>query len=326
MNRRNVVIVALLAMVLIAGTGCDIPPSPPTSGGRAVTSIIVTAESERDAAQRLVDAQAEYRWSLAALAAYYQTGGALVKHRWAVREMENLEQAQLFTFKNLQASQPDRGATIGQADEATLVERVVTARKAYTDAIDALTLYYEGIGEPLKLAAVDNIRRRFDPVRTYMYFLDAEVPPADLKPLTIIPEAEQMFEQALALYEGGRVLGITVDYAKTRQSLLRFLDLIRQYPTSTKIAYSAFYIGEIYRQFDEPTRAVIWYRRATQWDPMLDRPARFEAARIAQFELRNYEMALGLYREVLQYETFDMGNVKVARGRIAELEFAMGGK
>ena len=49
----------------------------------------------------------------------------------------------------------------------------------------------------------------------------------------------------------------------------------------------------------------------------------FQAARIAQFELRNYELALDLYREVLRYETFDMGNVKIARGRIAELEFAM---
>jgi len=323
MNRRNVVIVALLAMVLIAAAGCDVKPSPPKAGRRPVTSIVITTEGERDAAQCLVDAQAEYRWRLAALAAYYQTNGALVKHAWAVREAENLEQAHVVAFKSLQVNEPDRGPAVGQADEATLVERVVTARKAYMDAIDALTLYYQGLGDAFKLSLVDTVRRRFDPVRTYMYFLDAEVPPADLKPLQIIPEAERMYDEALALYQAGRVLGITVDYTKKRQALLRFLEVIRQYPTSTKIAYSAFYVGEIYRQFDEHTRAVLWYRRATQWDPALDRPARFQAARIAQFELRNYELALDLYREVLRYETFDMGNVKIARGRIAELEFAM---
>ncbi|MFW6155110.1 MAG: tetratricopeptide repeat protein [Planctomycetota bacterium] len=324
MNGRNVVIVALLAMVLIAAAGCDVKPSPPKVDGRPITSIILTAEGEREAAQRLVDAQAEYRWRLAALAAYYQTNGALIKHRWAVREAKNLEQAHVLSFKDLQVNEPDRGPAVGQADEATLVERVVAARKAYMDAIDELTLYYEGVGAPLKLAAVDTLRRRFDPVRTYMYFLDAEVPPADLKPLRITPEAEQMYDEALTLYKRGSVLGITVDYNKKRQALLRFLELIRQYPTSTKIAYSAFYVGEIYRLFDEPTRAVMWYRRATQWDPTLDRPARFEAAKIAQFELRNYELALELYREVLQYETFDMGNVKEARGRIDDIEFALG--
>ncbi len=324
MNRRNTVIVALLATALVVAAGCDVKPSPPKLDGRPVTSIILTTEGERDAAQRLVDAQAEYRWRLAALAAYYQANGALTKHRWALREAENLQQAHVLNFKDLQVNEPDRGPAVGEADEATLVERVVAARKAYMDAIDALILYYEGVGEPFKLATVDTVRRRFDPVRTYMYFLDAEVPPADLKPLQIIPEAEQLYDEALALYERGGLLGITVDYGKRRQALLRFLDLIRQYPTSTKIAYSAFYVGEVYRQFDEHTRAVLWYRRATQWDPALDRPARFEAARIAQYELRNYELALELYREVLRYETFDMGNVKVARNRIAELELALG--
>jgi len=322
MNGTKVTIKMLVTFVLIVAAGCDIRPAPPRNeAGEVIRTIQVATPGEQEAAQRLIDAQAEYRQRLAVLSAYYRSAGALAKGKWAGKEINNLEKAQVFTFVDMKPAEVQRGPSIREADEATLVEMVVEARKAYCLAVDELILYYDSSAQPLKLEMADNIRRRFDPVRTYMYFLDAEVPPADLRPAEVIPAAEQLFEQALALHRRGMALGVIIDYQKQRQSLMTFLQLVRSYPTSTKIAYTGYYIAEIYRRgFDEDYRALLWYQRSVQWDPRLDKPSRFEAAKIAEFELHEHRLALQLYRDAVKYESFDAANVRYATRRIEVLE------
>ena len=43
-------------------------------------------------------------------------------------------------------------------------------------------------------------------MRTYNYFLEAEIPPADLRPVEVIPQADQMYAKAIRLYEEGKGL------------------------------------------------------------------------------------------------------------------------
>jgi len=311
----------LLALTLVVAVGCNVRPAPPRDeNDKPVKSLTVTTAGETEAVQRLVDAQAEYRYRLAVLATYYRKAGALAKHDWAQRETTNLAKAHTFEFLGVTPTEVSRGPSIAKAAEATLVERVVEARKAYHVAVDELILYYTSSGQDFKASMADSIRRRYDPVRAYMYFLDAEVPPADLKPAEIIPAAERLYEEALSLHRKGEFLGL-VAYQTQREALYKFLQLVRSYPTSTRIAHSAFYIGEIYgRFFDENYRALLWYQRAVQWDRFLDRPARYEAAKIAEFELHEHKLALQLYRDVLKHETFDAKRVKRAQERIVALE------
>ena len=126
--------------------------------------------------------------------------------------------------------------------------------------------------------------------------------------------------QFLGLYKRAKPLPGITNYRRQRQALLLFRQLVEKYPNSTKIAQSAFYIGEIYREyFRQHIRAVHWYRRAWEWDPNIILPARFRAAVTYDYHLAEYTKALKLYREVVKKETFDWTNVAFANRRIEQL-------
>jgi hypothetical protein len=205
-----------------------------------------------------------------------------------------------------------------------LVEYVVGARREYLKAIGDVLDFYKRTGvNSYKAQRVANVLARFDPVHTYMYVLQAEIPPADVKPVEVIPQADKMFAQGVDLYQQGKgilLTFITTDYNKERRALLILLDLIHRYPRSTKVAQAAFYIGQIYKEyFNEDVRACQWYERAWQWDPAITLPARFQAAVVTDYRLYNRAKAIELYRQVIQHEQFDSGNVTFSHRRIREL-------
>jgi len=254
---------------------------------------------------------------------YYASVGNGDKLTWARRELENLRGAQAFSFKGLPEINPPEGESLVNADEHLLVEYVVAARREYLQAVENLLAFYEARGKALRARFIRNLQARFDPVRTYMYFLDAEIPGPDLRPVGVIPQADEMFAQAYRLFRQGKGIlqtFLTTDYQKERQALELFQSLIRQYPNSTKIALSAYYIGEIYKEyFNENVRAVHWYQRAWQWDPALPKPARFQAATVYDIRLHNFEKAVELYEQAIQHEQFNQSNVTFAARRIREL-------
>ncbi len=110
------------------------------------------------------------------------------------------------------------------------------------------------------------------------------------------------------------------NYGKQRKALGMFRELVRRYPNSTRIAESAYYIGDIYKEyFDEDVRAVQWYQRAWEWDPKILKPARFQAAVVYDLLLAQPGKALPLYQAVLKYEQFNGSNVNFATNRIKHL-------
>ena len=151
----------------------------------------------------------------------------------------------------------------------------------------------------------------------------AEVPPAALKPVEVIPQADEMYEKAVALHEEGKgILHIfaTTSYPKQRQALGILLRMVRLYPRSTKIALAAYHIGEIYKEyFNENIRAVHWYGRAWQWDVNITKPARFQAATVHDIRLLNRAKAIELYRQVILHEQFNSTNVRWSHNRIRDL-------
>jgi tetratricopeptide (TPR) repeat protein len=265
-------------------------------------------------------ATVKYRYALTALQDYYAKIGHQDKKLWTDRELKNLREAQTFTFTGVSAPPPPTPQSIEGVAEAVLVEGVLAARRAWLSDVAKLGELYGQIKQPLKAALVVNVQERFDPIRAYDYFITAEVPPATLRPTTPSLQANALFEKAYKLHRQGKPLPALADYRKERRALLLFRQLVDEYPASTKIALSAYYIGEIYKEyFNEDVRAVRWYERAWQWDPNITEPARFQAATVYDLRLSQRGEALKLYREVIKHEQFNGSNVWFATRRIEEL-------
>ncbi len=317
---RRILCSAIVLVVVTVLLGCDRPPPPPrTAEGGVVRSVAVNQDNpdEVGVVTDYETARVHYEFRLEVLERYYRRTGKVDKLRWAQRERQNLERAQTFEFEGTDDVLPPEGEPLAGADERMLVEQAVSARREYLQALDALAEHYEGTGEEFKLMLANNIRERFDPIRTYMYFLDAEIPPADLTPAELIPAAEQLFEEAYELHRAGKGLPLMADYDRQRQALLKFLRMVREYPSSERIAEAAFYIAEIYKEyFNENVRAAHWYQRAWQWDPGIDKPAYLQAAILWDHRLHNKSRAVELYRQAIRA---GRGDVRYARNRLAEL-------
>ena len=157
-------------------------------------------------------------------------------------------------------------------------------------------------------------------MRTYVYFFSAEAPPENMRPVKVIPAAEELYSKAISLYKQASLVPLVPNYKKQRQALRLFLTITEQHPTSTRSPLAALYIGHIYREyFNENVRAVMWYQRAWKWDPRIQIGARFQAAVVWDYRLHNLEKALELYQAVLEYEFDSLTNRTFARRRIVEL-------
>jgi tetratricopeptide (TPR) repeat protein len=314
-------------VVCCLAVGCDAPPGPPrTADGKIVKFLAVPPgeQGELAAATALEVARVNYNYRLEVLRNYYETTvGNMDKRLWTGRELENLARTQAFRWENLPEVISPTGEALADADERLLVEYVIAARKQYTEAVDELAELYESKDQTFKAALVRNMQSRFDPVRTYMYFLAAEIPGPDLQPTEMISGADQIYSEALKLFNDGKGIlftFLTTDYDKQRQALALFRKLIREHPNSTKIALSAYYIAEIYKEyFNENIRAVHWYERAWQWDPNIIEPARFQAATVHDLRLCNYAEAVRCYRLSIKHDPPRLLNYDTALRRIKEL-------
>ena len=307
--------------------GCDQPVSPPKTADNKVPGALAVIPGNRNEMEAVVKAETarvNYRYRLLVLQSYYTQTGNMDKHRWTQRELKNLAAAHTFEWEGTPEVAMPKGESLANADEHLLVEYVVSARKEYLRAMgDLLDYYKETAPNSYKAQRVANVLERFDPIRTYMYFLEAEIPQADRRSVEVIPEADRMYDQAIDLYEKGKGIlrtFVTTDYRRQRRALGILLQLVHKHPRSTKVALAAYHIGEIYKEyFNENVRAVHWYERAWQWDPNVTKPARFQAAAVHDLRLYNRAKAIELYRQVIIHEQFNASNVRFAHNRIREL-------
>ncbi len=327
MKRITGSVTLLLTLTLIMSAGCDIkPPAPMSPDGQVLRALIIdmTDQAELEAVAAVESGRVNYAHRLNVLVAYFDKVGNMTRLIWAQRELKNLETAQTFVWKNAPQILPPPAESLENADERMLVEYAVTARNDYTAAVIALLEYLTNKGpDDYKTLRVANMQDRFDPIRTYLYFMDAEIPSQDLRPSEVDPTADALFEEAVQLHEDGKGIlrmFVTTNYQKQREALVKFLDLVRNHPRSTKIGLSAFYIGEIYKEyFNENIRSVGWYERAWQWDPKMEKPARFQAATVWDLRLQDKKKAIELYRQAIEHEQFKRSNVIFSRSRIQEL-------
>jgi len=319
---------SVLGMLLVGvaglNVGCgtlDRPPAvPKTNDGKVVKTVSPGDAEETQLAQKLVDAHAVYYARLVNIRDYYNRIGDRMKFGWAENELKNLRHSYTFTYDGVTATTDIASPNLSSTDELSLAEPVVTARKAYVSAMDELAKFYTERGMTFKVSLVKNMQDRYDPIRTYMYFLQAEVPPEELRGTDSIVAADSLYNQALALHKEGKIAPAITVYPKEREALVMFLQLVHEYPTSTRIGYAAYYIADIYKEyFNEDYRACLWYERAWEWEPTIAKPARFQAAVVYDLRLHHRNKAVELYKQVIQKETFNESNVDFARHRLAQL-------
>ncbi len=319
---HNSVIIGLACAFVM--TGCNTrPDTPRIKWDKKIEVLEVNAADpgEKKAVQAAETARVKYHSALTTLQAFYDNIGDEQKRIWAAKELQNLEKAQEFTWSGIEpiaiAPQPVDKNT----DQRTLVENVLMARQNYRQAMDQLAQYYENKNDEFKAWMIHTVQSRFRPEETFVYILSVELPPKDLEPVKIVPEANELYDRAWMLYRKGSRVPAIANYEEERQALKLLHRLVRKYPKSTRIALAAFLIGEIYKEyFREHYLAVLWYERALMWDPTIPKPVRFQTAVQYDFNLDDKPKALELYKASLKHEPFFTSNCKYARQRIRELE------
>lgn len=214
------------------------------------------------------------------------------------------------------------GLDAADAREVDLVESLVTEREAYYQALADLHQTFTAQGRLDKAQQVEFERQGLEQGQVFQYLMDAEVPPAGLRPSESNPQADRLFQEARELMKKGGS-GVPVFYRQNLMvlALKKLQSLIRRYPASDKIDDAAFYCGEIHKEYlkDQELIAVRWYERAWQWDPATPHAPRFQAAVVYDYRLHDRAKALELYHQVVENETADITNVRFATRRIGEL-------
>lgn len=192
--------------------------------------------------------------------------------------------------------------TVVDAGETDFVEQIAVNRQAYRQGLQLLVGYYTRIGNNMKLNWAKEELSGLDSIPQYKYIIEAESAGANLRASTSIPEADEIYQDALDLHKEAGALIVVKNDDLLRLAADKYNRLIKRFPSSDKIDDAAYKAGEIYEYFKDYSIALLYYKRAYQWDPGTMHPARFRAARILDKRLHRYAQALELYREAIKTE------------------------
>jgi tetratricopeptide (TPR) repeat protein len=158
-----------------------------------------------------------------------------------------------------------------------------------------------------------------DAIPQYDYIIEASIAGPDLKASQEIPEADDLYYEALVLEDEARKMVILKDNELLRLALDRYNTLIKNYPTSDKIDDAAFKAGKIYYDFKDYTIAVLYYQRTYEWDPETVYPARYKTAYVLDYKLHQRASALEMYQQALEHDALTETQRLNAKERITEL-------
>jgi tetratricopeptide (TPR) repeat protein len=225
--------------------------------------------------------------------------------------------------------------TPSAATEIALAEELAKTRLEYHKQLEKIQSFYEQSGNQMKLEWVQRELKSLDSIPRYRYILQAEVAGDKLKAKDSIPKADILYKEALDIYNHTDLIfpipvlvkhedlalhhpTMFVSKKRLQRALNKCNELIQEYLTSDKIDDAAYLAGEIHEYFGDYSIALLYYKRAVQWNPNTPYPARFKAARILDYKLTDRSQAVQLYREALDKES-GMINVADVQQRIVDL-------
>ncbi len=207
---------------------------------------------------------------------------------------------------------------INEVGESDIIEQMVIDRQAYRVGLKALAEYYNRTGNNMKLGWVNNEIKSLDKMPQYNYIIEASVAGPGLRARASITEADYMYYDALRLEKKAKKFVVINDDKLLRTVLRKYNNLIRRHPTSDKIDDAAFMAAGIFEHFKDYTIALLYYRRAYQWDSNTIHPAMFKAAYILDTKFHRRAEAMELYQQALKRTDLKKTYREIAEKRLMD--------
>lgn len=213
------------------------------------------------------------------------------------------------------ATKPKRPPGAKGAD-VELVERLLSARREYQTTLESLRAHYISVGDIDRARWAEDELVQFHRINKQAYHLPLDVPPPTLQANYNIPEANELYRQAMTYKDKGW----GTDYIDNqRRAELLLQKLLSNHPQSNKISDSAYQLGDIYesKAFHQYERSAQYFERCFQWDTKTHFDARLRSARLYE-RVGERNKAIEIYRLVTTWET-DPRRTEEAQKKIIEL-------
>jgi tetratricopeptide (TPR) repeat protein len=212
---------------------------------------------------------------------------------------------------------PAKGKKLGAKGDVEIVERLLAARKEYQITLEALRLHYIGTGDIERARWAEEELVQYHRIPKHAFRLELDVPPPTLDANKNIPEANELYRQAMKFKDKGW----GQDYIDNQhRAELRLQELLTNYPQSDKLSDAAYQLGDVYesKAFRQYERAAAYFERCFQWNPKTHFDARMRAARLYERYQSERSHAIEIYKEITTHET-DPRRVEEAQKKLTEL-------
>jgi tetratricopeptide (TPR) repeat protein len=210
-----------------------------------------------------------------------------------------------------------KGKKLGAKGDVEIVERLLAARKEYQITLEALRLHYIGTGDIERARWAEEELVQYHRIPKHAFRLELDVPPPTLDANKNIPEANELYRQAMKFKDKGW----GQDYIDNQhRAELRLQELLTNYPQSDKLSDAAYQLGDVYesKAFRQYERAAAYFERCFQWNPKTHFDARMRAARLYERYQSERSHAIEIYKEITTHET-DPKRVEEAQKKLTEL-------
>jgi TolA-binding protein len=212
----------------------------------------------------------------------------------------------------------DKSKRTGAKGDVEIVERLLAARKEYQVTLETLRAHYISTADIEKARWAEEELVQFHRIAKHAFRLDLDVPVPTLKGDKNVPEANELYRQALK-FKNKNAWGQDYTDNQHRAELL-FQQMLTNYPQSDKISDAAYQLGDIYesKTFRQYERAAKYFERCFQWNPLTHFDARLRAARLYERYQSERSHAIEIYKEIANRET-DPKRVEEAQKKLTEL-------
>jgi len=195
---------------------------------------------------------------------------------------------------------PREEIDVGNIVETDLVEQVAVSRRAYHVGLERLVEYYSKTGDHVKLTWAKRELGAFQSMPRYDYIIEASIAGPNLRPTASIPEADYIYREAVQVEKSAGPVDILRDKDLLRLALAKYNQVIRRHPSSDKIDDCAYRAARIYEHFKDYELALLYYKRAYQWNSETPYPARFHEAYVLDKHLHRRAEALEAWQRALK--------------------------
>jgi TolA-binding protein len=210
----------------------------------------------------------------------------------------------------------DKGSAANSSD-VEKVERLIAARREYQLSLETLRAHYISTSEIEKARWAEEELLQFHRISKQAFNMGLELPPPTLQGNYNIPEANELYKQAMSYKDKGW----GTDYIDNqRRAELLLQKMLSDHPQSDKISDAAYQLGDLYesKAFKHYDRAAHYFERCFQWNPKTQFDARLRAARLYERSVGERTHAIDIYKDIVNRET-DPKRIEEAQKRIADL-------